>query len=272
MMVHAGCVTIGMVLYLRWLGEWHWKPDWAFLTPKLRKELVAFISFSGIGWFRIAGGGQIRCLYARIHRVSESGRFILQLQPHWLPLLSCPSRKPVFSQSFCVAKYLADNNMKELDKLYKSVSINLLVAGLLLFHGMGIHRKHLSFLPQKPIQRNGSGHLGFLFYRTSRLVEMSTGLNNNMIYYSPHYRYSLISLGISAGTNGCPECSPHTKNRFGWRRHCHADLRQLLQWLQCLAGLDQENSGFSLYRETLWAIGLALAAFFGDQFHPPHWH
>ena len=45
MLLHAGSVTFGMVMYLRWIGQWHWKPNWRFLTPELKKELVAFISF-----------------------------------------------------------------------------------------------------------------------------------------------------------------------------------------------------------------------------------
>jgi O-antigen/teichoic acid export membrane protein len=35
----------------------------------------------------------------------------------------------------------------------------------------------------------------------SRVVEMGTGLNNYMVYYSQYYRYSLVSLGVLAVAN-----------------------------------------------------------------------
>ena len=38
----------------------------------------------------------------------------------------------------------------------------------------------------------------FFFVGLTRLVEMTTGLNNYLVYYSPHYRYALFSLSACA--------------------------------------------------------------------------
>ena len=46
-----------------------------------------------------------------------------------------------------------------------------------------------------------SGKFVILFIGISRLVEMGTGLNNYLMYYSKYYLYALVSLSILAVAN-----------------------------------------------------------------------
>lgn len=53
LLVHAALVLTCLILYLRWLREWHWKPQPGFLTPALRRELLQFILFGAVGGFAL---------------------------------------------------------------------------------------------------------------------------------------------------------------------------------------------------------------------------
>lgn len=199
MVMHAFCVTVGMIGYLNWLGEWHWKPNWAFLTPALLREMGAFIGFWALGGFAllIAAKSDI-FMVGSLSAVKEAGTFTIAAA--LAAIIELPIKSLYAASASSVAKHLADEDFGALDKLYKSVSINLLVAGLLLFGGLWIAIDSIfQFFPQSQIQDMAGGTWVFFFIGLSRLVEMSTGLNNNMLYYSPHYRYTLISLGIAAG-------------------------------------------------------------------------
>jgi O-antigen/teichoic acid export membrane protein len=75
------------------------------------------------------------------------------------------------------------------------VSINLLVAGLLLFGAAWVSVDELfKIIPNGTAV--AAGKYVLLFVGLSRLVEMGTGLNNYMVYYSRYYLWSLISLGV----------------------------------------------------------------------------
>jgi O-antigen/teichoic acid export membrane protein len=198
MMLHACSVTIGMILYLRWLGEWHWKPNWAFFTPSLRKEIFTFIGFWAFGGFALLIAAKLDVfMVGSLSTVKAAGTYTIAAA--LAAIIELPIKSLYSASASSVAKHLADENLEELDKLYKSVSINLLVAGLLLFGGLWVSIDSIfHFFPKSQSSEMSAGIWVFFFIGLSRLVEMSTGLNNNMIYYSPHYRYSLISLSIAA--------------------------------------------------------------------------
>lgn len=195
---HFALVTLSMILYLKWLGEWHWRPNWAFLTPALTREMAAFIGFWTIGGFALLVAAKSDVfMVGSLDAVIAAGTYAIA--GALAAIIEIPIKSLYSASASSVAKYLAENNMTELGKLYKSVSINLLVAGLLLFGGLWISIDSIfQFFPKSQVAEMSVATWVFFYIGLSRLVEMSTGLNNNMIYYSPHYRYSLVSLSIAA--------------------------------------------------------------------------
>ncbi|HAD11582.1 MAG TPA: hypothetical protein DCF33_03995 [Saprospirales bacterium] len=199
LLLHAALVTAGLILYLNRIGEWHWKPDWTFLHPDLRKELIQFIGFGAFGGFALLVAAKSDLfMVGSFQAVKAAG--VYAIAAYLATVIEIPTKSLYAASASSVARYLAEDNRTALEKLYKSVSINLLVAGLLLFGSIWISIDSLfALLP------NGSelseGKWVFLFIGLARVVEMGTGLNNYMVYYSQYYRYSLLSLGILAATN-----------------------------------------------------------------------
>jgi len=199
LLIHSSLVMVSMALYLRHLGEWHWRPYRSFLTPDLRRELWQFIGFGIVGGFGLQLASKIDVfMVGSLASLQSAG--IYSIASFIAAAIGIPTVSLYSASASSVAKYLADDNRPELESLYKKVSINLLVAGLLLFGAVWTSVDSLF-----KIMPNGdalaAGKYVLLFIGLSRLVEMGTGLNNYMVYYSRYYLWSLVSLGVLAVAN-----------------------------------------------------------------------
>lgn len=199
LLLHSFLVMVGIALYLRHLGEWHWRPKWNFLTPDLQREMWQFIGFGAFGGFALQLASKIDVfMVGSLASLKSAG--IYSIAAYIAAAIDIPTRSLYTASASSVAKYLADDNRTELESLYKKVSINLLVAGLMLFGAVWISVDSLF-----KIMPNGEtlavGKYALLFIGLSRIVEMGTGLNNYMVYYSRYYLWSLVSLGVLAVAN-----------------------------------------------------------------------
>lgn len=199
LLFHAASVTTGLVLYLRHIGQWQWQPDWGFITPGLRREMLQFIAFGAFGGFALLVAAKSDVfLVGSLSAVKSAG--VYAIAAYLAAIIEVPIKSLYAASASSLARYLAVDDRPAMEKLYKSVSINLLVAGLLLFGCIWISIDSLfALLPNS--EELAAGKWVFLYIGLSRVVEMGTGLNNYMVYYSQYYRYSLISLGILAATN-----------------------------------------------------------------------
>ncbi len=259
MLVHAALVLTGLVFYLKHIGEWYWRPDWAFVTPALRREMIQFIGFGAFGGFALLVAAKSDVfMVGSMSAIKSAG--VYAIAAYLATIIEIPTKSLYAASASSVAKYLADDNRTEMEKLYKSVSINLLVAGLLLFGGIWISIDSLfSLLPNG--EELAAGKWVLLFIGIARVVEMGTGLNNYMVYYSQYYRYSLLSLGILAGANIALSI---------WLIPILGITGAALATLISITGYNAISIAlvwlkfrlFPFTKDTLKAIGLALAAYF----------
>lgn len=200
MVLHALLVLVGLALYLRSLGQWHWRwPDWAFLTPALRREMVQFVGLGAFGGFALLMVTKLDGLMVgSVSTLTETGVYAIAV--NIAAFIGVPTTSLYTASVSSVSRYLADNNLAELGSLYKKVSINLLVVGLLLLGALLTSVDELfAILPNRGALEVGKTAL--LLLGLARLVEMATGLNNYLIYYSKYYRYSLLALALLAAAN-----------------------------------------------------------------------
>lgn len=199
LLLHAFLVMIGMALYLRQLGEWHWRPRPGFLTSDLKKEMWQFVGFGALGGFALQMASKIDVfMVGSLGSLQSAG--IYSIAAYIAAAIDIPTKSLYAASASSVAKYLADDNRTELETLYKKVSINLLAAGLLLFGAVWISVDSLFRVVPNGAEV-AAGKYVLLFIGLSRLVEMGTGLNNYMVYYSRYYLWSLLSLGVLAVVN-----------------------------------------------------------------------
>ena len=93
-----------------------------------------------------------------------------------------------------------DENRIELRDLYSRSTIILLVAGLFIFLSIWIAVDDIFRLtPRYDILIQGKNVL--LFLGLAQLINMATGVNNQIIIHSPQYRYNLLLILMLAGLN-----------------------------------------------------------------------
>jgi O-antigen/teichoic acid export membrane protein len=200
LLAHASAVCVGMVWYLRRLGQWHFRwPDWAFFDPAFRGEVYRFVGFGTFGGFAIllASKADIFVVGA-LRPVSDAS--IYAMSAFFAATLDIPTKSLYAASASSVARYLADDDRLTLLRLYRKVSINLLCAGVLIFGAIWVSIDDLYRLMDNSAVVS-AGKWVFFFIGLSKLVEMGTGLNNYLIYYSRYYTWSLLSLGLMAIAN-----------------------------------------------------------------------
>jgi len=199
MVLHALAVQIGLILYLRWLGQWYWRPNWAFLTPERRAEIGRFVGLGAFGGFALLLVTKLDgIMIGSLSTLKMTGVYAIAV--NLAAVIEVPTKALYTASISSVSRYLALNDLPELDNLYKKVSINLLTVGLLLVGAMLISVDSLfAILPNRG--EIAAGKMVLIILGTAKLVEMATGLNNYLIYYSKYYRFSLLALGLLAAGN-----------------------------------------------------------------------
>lgn len=201
LLLHYFLMMIGMIIYLRQLGEWRWKPQWAFLTPELRAEIGRYAGFGVITGFALLLATKADTLMVgTLATIKGAGIYAIAL--NIAAAVEIPGKSLYSASASFVARYLADENWAEMKSLYQKVSINLLAAGLLLFGCIWVSAEQLyEFMPNSA--EVSKGKFVLLFLCVAKLVDMASGLNNQLVYYSKFYRYSIFSLSVLAAANIC---------------------------------------------------------------------
>jgi O-antigen/teichoic acid export membrane protein len=199
LLMHAALVLVCLVFYLRWLKEWHWKPQPKFLDATLRRELLQFVLFGALGGFALQLASKVDVfMVGSMSSLKAAG--IYTIAAYIAAAIDIPTKGLYAASASSVAQYLAVDDRQSLENLYKKVSINLLVIGVLLFGATWTSVDNL-FNIMSNSEEVSIGKYVLLYIGFSRLVEMGTGLNNYMMYYSRYYGYALVSLCVLAVVN-----------------------------------------------------------------------
>ncbi len=199
LLLHGALVMVGLAAYIGWLGQLRLRFDWAFLNRDLRREMSQFILFGGLGGFALLMASRVDVLMvSSLSSLKNSGIYAIAL--YIAAVIEIPSKSLYMAAIPMIAKNLSDDNHEALSGLYHKVTVNLTLAGLLLFGATWISvDSFFEILPNG--ETVSAGKYVLLFIGLARILETITGLNNYLIYLSKYYIYSLVSLAILACAN-----------------------------------------------------------------------
>lgn len=189
-------VAAGFVVYIRHLEAWHWRPDWPFFWEKMFRPMLGYAVFGVVG-----GLGFLLVFKLDTWTVGTfvglKNNGIYAIAAFIASIMEVPSRALVGISNPLIVKHWHDGNTAEIEVLYQKVSINLLIAGLLLFGAFWVSVK-----PFYQVIANGemleAGKWVILLLGIGKLVDMATGLNNYILTYSKYFRYSYLQIGLPA--------------------------------------------------------------------------
>ena len=92
-----------------------------------------------------------------------------------------------------ISSFWKQKKIDEIVFLYKKTSLNLLIIGLLIFFIIFINIKDLFQLTSKSKDLEVAGII-FLFLGIAKVLDMTTGINDQIIGQSKHYYFNLIAI------------------------------------------------------------------------------
>ncbi len=99
-----------------------------------------------------------------------------------------------------ITKALHENRNKEVENIYKKSSINLMIMGIFMFLIIWCNVDKIFELMPNSKQISVGKYVIFCLI-LAKLFDLATGVNDAIINFSKHYRFTLISISVLAALN-----------------------------------------------------------------------
>ena len=181
-----------LLLFLFVKGELFLKPNFAYLKTTLVKRMANYGLFAVLGGMTTLIVNNIDIIMlGSLAGLTETGVYAIAF--YIGSVIIVPQRSLGKIAPSVVAKHLKEKNYDEIERIYKSSSINQMVPGLLIFIGVVANLHNLNdILPDA----YASASPVILIIGISKLIDMTAGINGAIILNSKYYRFDLISMII----------------------------------------------------------------------------
>ncbi len=184
--------TILVVLYFRFIGEWHFSVKDISIPSRLKRIML---HYSGFSYLNSMGTSVIitidALMVAGMIGMSQTG--VYTTITYITRALIIPYTAIMRVSAPLVPKFWKERDMKGMEELYQKVSSVALVIGLTLFLFVWVNRQELFELLPPEFK---AGIYVFLFIMIGRMVDMYFGLNGTILITSKKYRYDIIFTAL----------------------------------------------------------------------------
>lgn len=165
-----------------------------------RKNLLEFGNYAGFITIGAVGGGLVGKLdvmmLGSLAGLTEVG--IYSTMFYVTTVIEMPRRALTQISNPIIAEHIANDEMKEVESLYKKTSINQLIVGVLLFFLVWFNLDSLfTLMPKGEVFQQGKWVV-FIIGLT-KIYDLATGINNQILLNSKFYRFSLVSMFVLSG-------------------------------------------------------------------------
>lgn len=188
-----------LAVYLKILGEWHIRPNPAFLTRPLVKEMASFALYGILGSF----GSIIAFRIDTIMVTSLTGALnsgIYNVANYIANVIEIPFNSVIAILAPILVGSLARNATGEIVEYYKKGSVNLMVLGL-LFYILAVTCMEDLFRLTPRYEELMKGKEVVWFVGLSKVIVVSFGISGAVLSLSKYYRLSLLPLLLLAVMN-----------------------------------------------------------------------
>ncbi len=175
-------------------GQIGLKPDFVFIDKKIRKKIsnIAFFgmiaSFSGILVINID-------VLMIQHYLGLSAAGIYTITFFFGALILIPSRPLTRISSIIIAESFKNNDLDNISLIYKKSSINLTIISIWVFLGLVVNMENIIHIIGEDYR---SGYYVILLIGLSNVIDMTTGVINQVIFNSNFYKYSSYLIAFFA--------------------------------------------------------------------------
>jgi O-antigen/teichoic acid export membrane protein len=182
--------TVVLIGFLLANGELNLRPNFRFIEPKLRNEMISVAAYSILTGFGSSIVFNIdKILVNQMLGLSATGVYTIAF--FFGTLIIIPSRPLLRISGTLIAEAFKHNDLVYIAEIYKKSSINQFIIGAFLFGGIWINIDNVLIIlgPEYTEAKWVIFFIGLAF-----LVDMATGANGIVIAYSKHYRVTLYLI------------------------------------------------------------------------------
>ena len=198
LLINYSIATIGLFLYLGFLGQKFSIPDFGFLSKKLKKEMANYAGYGMITHIGAQSAFRIDTLMVA-GNLDFASTGIYNQANFFSEAMSKPQKSILSISAPIISKAIQKNDLVEVKKIYKKSSLTLLIIGLFLFIGLWACLDDLFTIMDNPVVENA--RYPILFLCLARLFNMATSVNNEIINYSKYYRFNFWMIMVLAVLN-----------------------------------------------------------------------
>lgn len=189
-------IALSLLIYLQWLGVMSLKFRPAFISRNLLNQMVTY------GLFIVVGGAGT-LIVVKVDAlmipamIGNKALGIYEIAFFMGTVLEVPRKaisqisSPILSQAW------AKNDLEHIKTIYTQSSVNQSILGVFLFLGIWCNAPYFyELIPNGMIYKEGI-YVVF-FVGLTRLLDMATGVNSEILLQSRFYKFNLICVAILA--------------------------------------------------------------------------
>ncbi len=191
-------ITVCLIGYLRFIGEWRWKtPSYQIFNKVQLKKIGCFSLYGILGSlgsmlaFRLDG-----IMIPTLLDIKDNSTYFISM--FIASSIEIPARSILPIVSPIIASSYVKKDFDNISSVYKKSSLILFIIGLMIFIAIWVSIDLIFMLTSKPdILRPGKYVV--LFIGIAKIIDMATSINSQIIAQSPYYSYNLyivIVLGV----------------------------------------------------------------------------
>jgi O-antigen/teichoic acid export membrane protein len=185
--------ALTLLIYLAVTGKLHLSFSISKVTRRFSGKIISFCLFvySGLLVFTLSGVFDTMVIASVLEDGLEKAA-IFTLAQTMTSIIQAPQRGVIAASIAHLSQAWKDKNMQTLQKIYQRSSINLLLfaAGIFVLIALN-YTEAVYALKLKP--EYALGFNAFLFIGLTRVIDLGTGLNAQIIGTSNYWRFELIS-------------------------------------------------------------------------------
>ncbi|MEX0597086.1 MAG: oligosaccharide flippase family protein [Candidatus Paceibacterota bacterium] len=178
-----------LIVYLWQKGELFLKPRLNYLNTSLVKRMGNYGLFAVLGGMTTLVVNNIDIIMlGSLSGLTDTGIYAIAF--YIGSVIIVPQKAIGKIAPTLVARHLKEKNLSEVERIYKSSSINQLIPGFLIFIGIWANLENLMNI--LPPDYSSTGPV-IILIGLSKLIDMTAGINGTIILHSKYYRIDFFS-------------------------------------------------------------------------------
>lgn len=188
-------------IYINNIKQWHLKPNWAFLTKPLKKEMGVYSFYGLLGSMGSMFATRIDVFMVAMLATDELVDVGIYTTAFFIAnIITVPARAINNIASPVIAESYKDNDMANIKMIYQKSSIILMTFGILFLIGIWASIDDLFLLMPKG-EIFAKGKYVILVLGLGKLFDLATGANSEIIAFSKWFRFNFYAVLILAVVN-----------------------------------------------------------------------